>query len=115
LVIAVDGSGSVRDAGFKILKSYTSTLLNRYQMQYFGQSAMKIGIVLFGNGIIMPDGKTVSPARNMQKLTGKMEDVKKAVMDLPFKKASPTWHKHSQWRKTCSLRVLGKMHSNPCF
>jgi len=86
LVIAVDGSGSVRDAGFKILKSYTSTLLDRYQMQYFGQSAMKIGIVLFGNGIIMPDGKTVSPARNMQKLTGKMEDVKKAVMDLPFKK-----------------------------
>jgi len=86
LVIAVDGSGSVRDAGFKILKSYTSTLLNRYQMQYFGESAMKIGIVLFGNGIIMPDGKTVSPARNMQKLTGKMEDVKKAVTDLPFKK-----------------------------
>jgi len=27
LVIAVDGSGSVRDAGFKILKSYTKTLL----------------------------------------------------------------------------------------
>ena len=30
---------------------------------------MKIGIVLFGNGVIMPDGKTVSPAILSQPLT----------------------------------------------
>jgi len=86
LVIAIDGSGSVREAGFKILKSFTETFLKRYQMEYFGEATMRIGIVLFGNGVIMPDGKTVSPARNMQKLTGKMKDVEKAVDGLPFKK-----------------------------
>jgi hypothetical protein len=31
--------------------------------------AVKIGIVLFGNGVIMPDGKTVSPAILSQPLT----------------------------------------------
>jgi len=60
-------------------------------MQYYGMPAMKIGIVLFGNGVLIPDptraGKEiVAPALNKQKLTSKMDDVKKAVKDLPFKK-----------------------------
>jgi len=86
LVIAVDGSGSVREKGFKILKKYTKTLLQRYQMQYFGEPAMRIGIVLFGNGVILDDGKTVSPALNKQKLTGDKAAVEAAVDALPFKK-----------------------------
>jgi hypothetical protein len=91
LVIAVDGSGSVREDGFKILKSYTTTLLKRYQTAYWGQPAMKIGIVLFGNGVLVPDtnnpGKEiVSPAINKQSLTSDMTKVNKAVDDLPFKK-----------------------------
>jgi len=86
LVIGLDGSGSVRESGFKIIKAYAETLLKRYQMQYFGESAMRIGIMLFGNGIIMPDGKTVSPARNLQKLTGSMDQVTAAVSGAPFKK-----------------------------
>jgi uncharacterized protein YegL len=91
LVIAVDGSGSVREAGFKILKSYTKTLLQRYQTEYFGEDAMRIGIVLFGNGVLVPgpgtDGKEiVSPAINKQALTGDMTKVNAAVDALPFKK-----------------------------
>jgi hypothetical protein len=54
-------------------------------MRFFGENAMRIGIVLFGNGVIMPDGKTVSPAINEQKLTSSMADVLKAVDALPFK------------------------------
>jgi len=86
LVIALDGSGSVRSDGFDILKEYTVALLERYQMEYFGDDAMKIGIVLFGNGVIMPDGKTVSPAINAQKLTSSKADLETAVKGLPFKK-----------------------------
>jgi len=91
LVIAVDGSGSVREDGFKILKAFTRTLLKKYQMRYYGQGRMKIGIVLFGNGVLVPDPtqagrEIVSPALNKCKLTGKMADVEKAVDDLPFKK-----------------------------
>jgi len=86
LVIAVDSSGSVNKDGFAIIVKYTSALLARYQMEYFGDKAMRIGVVLFGNGIIMADGKTVSPALNKQKLTSSMADVKTAVTGLPYKK-----------------------------
>jgi hypothetical protein len=86
LVVAVDGSGSVRASGFDILKKFVEKLLARYQTEYFGSEAVKIGIVLFGNGVIMPDGKTVSPAILSQPLTFDMNAVVTAVKDLPFKK-----------------------------
>jgi len=86
LVIAVDGSGSIRDAGFKILKDFVSKFLDRYETQYWGNDAVKLSIVLFGNGVIMPDGKSVSPAIIRQPLTFDMAAVKTAVNDLPFKK-----------------------------
>ena len=86
LIIAVDGSGSVRESGFKILKGYVTTLLERYETEYFGERTVKLGIVLFGNGVIMPDGKTVSPAINAQKLTFDKDKVKGVVEGLPFKK-----------------------------
>jgi hypothetical protein len=86
LVIAVDGSGSIRDSGFKILKSFVTKLLSRYETEYWGNDAVKLSIVLFGNGIIMPDGKSVSPAIIRQPLTFDMAAVKTAVDELPFKK-----------------------------
>jgi hypothetical protein len=86
LVIAIDGSGSVREQGFNTLKTFVERLLARYQTQYWGSAAVKIGIVLFGNGVIMPDGKTVSPAIIAQELTFDMAAVTGAVSGLPFKK-----------------------------
>merc|ERR1719162_1332378 len=90
LVIAVDGSGSLMEDGFKTLKKYTKTLLKRYETKYFGQDAMKIGIVLFGNGVLVTDvasgGEIVAPALNKQSLTADMVAVNKAVDDLPYKK-----------------------------
>jgi hypothetical protein len=37
LVIAIDGSGSLQESGFKILKNYVDTLLKRYVTDYFGE------------------------------------------------------------------------------
>jgi len=86
LVIAVDGSGSVREAGFDILKKFVEKLLARYQTEYWGDEAVKIAIVLFGNGVIMPDGKSVSPAILSTPLTFDMEKIQTTVKGLPFKK-----------------------------
>jgi len=86
LVIAVDGSGSLQASGFDILKEYVDRLLKQYVTEYFGEEAVKIGIVLFGNGVIMPDGKTVSPAISAQPLTFDKAAVEAAVKGLPFKK-----------------------------
>jgi len=86
LVIAIDGSGSVREAGFTILKNFVNELLGKYEAQYWGADAVKVGIVLFGNGVIMPDGKSVSPAIISQPLTFDHAAVKATVSGLPFKK-----------------------------
>ncbi len=45
-----------------------------------------MGIMQFGNGVFMPDGKTVSPAIDAQKLTGKKNELEAAINGLEFKK-----------------------------
>ena len=42
--------------------------------------------MVMGNGIIMPDGKTVSPAINAQKLASNKDDVQAALEGFQFKK-----------------------------
>ena len=86
LILAIDGSGSVREDGFNILKSYAVALVAKYEATYFGASAMKVGVIEFGNGIIMEDGVTVSPAMNVQPLTTDMSTVKTAVEGMVQKK-----------------------------
>jgi len=86
LIVAVDGSGSIREKGFDTLKAFVKKLLSRYQTEYWGDEAVKLGIVLFGNGVIMEDGKTVSPARLEKALTFDMAAVEAAVEAMPFKK-----------------------------
>merc|ERR1719446_963229 len=86
LIIAIDGSGSVREDGFNILKNYALELTSKYHSEYFGDGAMQVGVIEFGNGIIMDDGVTVSPAMNIQPLTADMGAVKTAVSGLVQKK-----------------------------
>jgi len=86
LVIAIDGSGSVREGGFNTLKTYALDLLTRYRTTYFGSAAMKIGIIEFGNGIIMEDGVTVSPAMNVHTISANMESVKESIEGMVQKK-----------------------------
>jgi len=86
LVLAIDASGSLQEAGFATIKSFVLTLLTKYQSEYFGATAVKIGILQFGNGVILADGRTVSPAINVQPLTADLALVKTAVENLPFKK-----------------------------
>lgn len=47
---------------------------------------MKIGLIEFGNGIIMPDGVTVSPAMNLHSLSSDLGSVKSAVEGMVQKK-----------------------------
>jgi len=86
LIIAIDGSGSVREDGFAILKNYALDLLSKYHSEYYGAGAMKIGIIEFGNGIIMDDGVTVSPAMNVHTLSADLTAVKTSVEGMVQKK-----------------------------
>jgi len=86
LVIAIDGSGSVREDGFNILKNYALDLISKYQSEYFGAGAMKVGLIEFGNGIIMDDGVTVSPAMNVHALTADLGSIKSSIEGMVQKK-----------------------------
>jgi len=86
LLIAVDGSGSVRENGFNILKNYALDLLSKYHAEYFGAQAMKIGLIEFGNGIILEDGVTVSPAMNVHILSTDLDSVKSSLEGMVQKK-----------------------------
>jgi len=86
LVIAIDGSGSVREGGFNILKNYALDLVSKYQSEYFGAGAMKVGLIEFGNGIIMDDGVTVSPAMNVHALTADLGAIKTSIEGMVQKK-----------------------------
>ena len=85
LVIRIDGSGSVRKDDFKILVRHTETLLKRYRTEYPGQKAIRIGVALFGNGMIMTDGKTANVNFKLTKIP-KWLMLKQQLLELHFKK-----------------------------
>jgi len=86
LIIAVDGSGSVRDNGFSTLQNFALDILAKYRSEYYGAQAMKIGLIEFGNGVIMDDGVTVSPAMNVHTLSTDLASVKTALEGMVQKK-----------------------------
>jgi uncharacterized protein YegL len=81
LILSVDSSGSLRDEGFKALRTFAYVLVNNYKGEYYGFEDMKIGIVQFGNGEILKDG-TVANAKDILPLTSDMAKVKKAVQGM---------------------------------
>merc|ERR1719240_2530069 len=85
LVLAIDGSGSIGEDGFKILKNFAAGLVDKYKGQYYGYEDMRIGVAQFGNGEILDDG-TVSDALLIQPLSNDIGKVRKAVEGLEYKK-----------------------------
>jgi uncharacterized protein YegL len=85
LLLAIDGSGSLTEDGFGKLKNFATAIISKYQGEYYGKGAMQVGVIEFGNGVIMEDG-TVSAAVNVQPLTTDMGAVKTALEGLPYKK-----------------------------
>jgi len=87
LVMLVDSSGSLSQDGFGTLRSFATALSGRYATRYLGQSAVRLGIGLFGNGRLasMPDGTTtISPAIAVQGLTDDMVLVRKKIAAMQW-------------------------------
>jgi len=83
LILAIDGSGSVREKGWAILKNFTGELLKRYRGRAFKSARMRVGILQFGNGEILDD-KTISPAKIISPLVDDIKSLKKKVKDLTW-------------------------------
>lgn len=61
VIIAIDASGSMREKGFEILRAFAVALVKRFEGEFAGNKAVQVGALLFGNGMVQPDG-IVSPA-----------------------------------------------------
>jgi len=89
LIVAIDSSSSIafyqdgNGIGFNVMKKFTQKLLMKYEKKYYGNSKMQIGLINFGNGVIVKGTgagpKGVSPAIMVQKLTGNLDLVRNAV------------------------------------
>lgn len=82
LIIAMDASGSLKNAGFLAIRNFTYNLTKRYEAKFYGVDAIKMGAVTFGNGKLVPqdDGTMlISPAKTVHALTDKLADVREKI------------------------------------
>merc|ERR550532_1089391 len=78
LLILLDASGSLRESGFEVMRTFAGNLTKKYQAQYLGSSTMRVGVILFGNGHLLPDGSTQA-ATNVIGLTSDIDAVRAAI------------------------------------
>jgi hypothetical protein len=85
LVIAIDGSGSVKQEGFDMIKYFALNLTSRYRSKYYGVEDMRIGLVLFGNGVYFDNG-TVQAAIEEVPITDDLSSVSTAIEGLEWQR-----------------------------
>jgi uncharacterized protein YegL len=83
LIIAIDSSGSLKQLGFNIIKEFVEKLIDNYKPMYYGEAAMQVGVVEFGNGQVDKDG-TIASANEIIKLTNDTAEVKKKVGEMKW-------------------------------
>jgi len=77
LVIAIDSSGSITEAGFDILKEFALRLVARMM------APVQVGVVLFGNGKLDLETNIISDAKVMtDNLEGDMESVSGKIEEM---------------------------------
>jgi len=89
LILALDSSGSIKESGWDVLRDFAVELTKKYQTQSRNSDAMRVGVVLFGNGKLLekPDGTvTVSPALRALDLTDDLESVRTTISGLEWQR-----------------------------
>jgi len=81
LVLAIDGSGSLKQEGFDAVKKFALNLTAKYQNAYYGVEDMRVGLVLFGNGEYQDDG-TITPALQVAPITNDIASISTAIEGL---------------------------------
>lgn len=85
MVIALDGSGSVKKSGWSMLTNFTGELVEKFVPKFARRYRMKLGLVQFGNGKIMKTAKGqsyVAEAREILPLSFKCKRLKNTITGL---------------------------------
>jgi len=85
LILLLDGSGSLRESGFTTLQTFAANITAMYKTEWLGNSAMRIGAILFGNGHVEADG-TITPAIRVSDLSDNTETVKADIEALKWQR-----------------------------
>jgi len=90
-IVALDGSGSMREKGYEILKEFAARLIERFRGEAYENEACQVGVVQFGNGMVLPDkeshtGTTISSAKLVQGMSFDMDKVAKSMRDTVWEK-----------------------------
>jgi uncharacterized protein YegL len=85
IVIAIDGSGSLTERGFDVLKTFAQKLVLRMKPSAFEREAVRVGVVQFGNGKLNGDW-VVSDANVVIPPTDNMEEVVAAIGGLTWQR-----------------------------
>merc|ERR1719362_200642 len=83
LILAIDASGSVKDSGFKAIQKFARNLTARYKPKYYGQEAMKVGVVGYGNGEVSPAG-LISPALAVHGMTFETNKLQESIAKMEW-------------------------------
>mmetsp|Transcript_79060 Transcript_79060/g.239836 ORF Transcript_79060/g.239836 Transcript_79060/m.239836 type:complete len:477 (+) Transcript_79060:453-1883(+) len=88
LILAIDGSGSLKEDGFEILRDFAVELTKRYESKAYGITAVRMGVLLFGQGrlITKPGGNSIAPAENIQALTDNLNLVRTEIEGLRWQR-----------------------------
>jgi uncharacterized protein YegL len=86
LIIAIDGSGSISEKGFAILKTFAKSLISNYKAEAYGNEAVKVAVVQFGNGKLDDKTKVVSDALLIHGLDTDFTAVKEKIDGLTWSK-----------------------------
>jgi hypothetical protein len=89
LVLTVDSSGSLRESGFEVLRTFAANLTSKYVDMYYGKEMMRVGVVQFGNGQLeaQPDGTTTAAsAIFVQGLTADITLVRTKIEELQWQR-----------------------------
>jgi len=85
LVIAIDGSGSLTEKGFEIVKTFTEQLVKRFKTNAYGKDAMRVAVVQFGNGRLGPQN-VVSDALIVAPLSAEMTQLSSTIQGLSWQR-----------------------------
>lgn len=81
LIIAIDMSGSMSPEGSAAVRTFADRLVSRFAGMWYGEEAMKVGVVQFGNGEVGAND-TVTGAISVSPMTFRLQQVRQSIADL---------------------------------
>jgi hypothetical protein len=88
VVVALDGSAAIGTDDFVTLRTFAHGLVARYNTTAYDQSAVRIGLLQFGNGEVLSDG-SVSPAAKITDFSTDIAGVQAQIEGLTLQTGFP--------------------------